>query len=643
MTDEQPGPDQSVRVESAPAATADGATAGDAEGTAAVAAEGTAAGDALSGLADTGAQIDWPDSDAERDTRDRLAVLDVPVGALGRLEDLAVWIAGVQGVSPPRPLRRPRVVLVAGDHGIAAAGVSVRAAGATSRDVERVLAGGGPTGLLATITDVGVQVADLAVDADTVATGAQDRRVRRGSARIDAEDALTEDEERAAVAAGIALADAEIDAGADLLIAADLGRGSTTAAAVLVSVITGTEPVKVVGRGSGLDDEGWMRKVAVIRDARHRGLPHRAEPDRLLAAVGGADLAALAGFLTRAAARRTPVLLDGLVVSAAALLVRETAPRAIRWWRAAHRTTEPAHALTLDRLRLEPILDLSLGLGGGAGALLAVPVLQAAVALAGGLDIDPDKQRAQQAARASDVATESIWSAPDAEDVAEADTDETPADLEAIASPAAATDTAVPDGPASNEVAAGQTAPGAPGPDQTGPDGAGPDGAVPREAGPHETVPRETVPREAVPDDSVLDGAAHGAPAPGEGQPDAARGGIEPDRIAAEGSGARFDTEAATAGESRDDEHPTEQLGNEKSPEPAGPAENAPAAVPRDETPPDETVPDKPSSSPVAMTPAARPGRRPADPQPRRQPTRRVAGRRVSRRHGNGAAGGDTH
>ncbi|SHT76300.1 nicotinate-nucleotide--dimethylbenzimidazole phosphoribosyltransferase [Mycobacteroides abscessus subsp. abscessus] len=170
-----------------------------------------------------------------------------------------------------------------------------------------------------------------------------------------------------------------MDGGADLLIAGDMGIGNTTPATVLVAALTGSEPVAVVGRGTGVDDAGWMRKTAAVRDALRRTKDVRTDPVALLGVAGGADLAAMTGFLAQAAVRRTPVLLDGLVVTSAALVAEQLAPGARQWWLAGHRSTEPAHSLALQRLRLDPVLDLQMRLGEGSGALVALPVLQAAV------------------------------------------------------------------------------------------------------------------------------------------------------------------------------------------------------------------------------------------------------------------------
>lgn len=354
--------------------------------------EGSGPGDDLlpepaepAGLDRWAARIDWPDGAAEAATREHLATRAKPPGALGRLEELAVWMAGTQGTGPPREPQRVRLVVFAADHGISAAGVSADPPGTTARRVVATRAGAAVSTIVADVVGAGVRIVDMGVDWAAATDLASEPSSEPGpdrfgevSARIDTTDALSPEQTLAAIEAGARIADEEIDSGADLLIAGDVGIASTTPAAVVVAVMTDTEPVKVVGRGSGIDDEAWTRKVAAIRDARRRGMPHRDDMVALLGSVGGADLAAITGFLLQAAARRTPVLLDGLVVGAAALVAREAAPAAIRWWQAAQRATEPAHALALDQLTLEPLLDLRLAIGEGVGALLAVPLLRAA-------------------------------------------------------------------------------------------------------------------------------------------------------------------------------------------------------------------------------------------------------------------------
>ncbi len=323
-----------------------------------------------------------PDPDAAEAARVRQTALTKPVGALGRLEDLSVWVAACQGACPPRQFERARVVVFAGDHGVAAAGVSAYPAEVTAAMVANIAAGGAAVNVLAEVAGAGVRVADMSVDtAEPLSAAIGADKIRRSSGNIAVEDALTPDEVVRAIDAGRRIADEEVDSGADLLIAGDMGIGNTTPATTLIAALTDTEPVAVVGRGTGIDDAGWARKTAAIRDALYRTKRLSADPIALLRICGGADLAAMTGFLAQAAVRRTPVLLDGVVVTAAALAAERLAPGARLWWQAGHRSTEPAHTLALRHLDLEPIVDLGMRLGEGSGALVALPVLRAAVAV----------------------------------------------------------------------------------------------------------------------------------------------------------------------------------------------------------------------------------------------------------------------
>ncbi len=326
------------------------------------------------------APVQPPDAAAAAAARARQDTLTKPRGALGRLEDLSVWVSSCQGQCPPRQFERARVVVFAGDHGVARSGVSAYPPEVTAQMVANIDGGGAAINALAGIAGATVRVADLAVDADAVSEQIGAHKVRRGSGDIAIEDALTEDETAGAIAAGQRIADEEVDAGADLLIAGDMGIGNTTAAAVLVAALTNAEPVAVVGFGTGIDDAGWARKTAAVRDALFRTRLVLPDPIGLLRCCGGADLAAMAGFCAQAAVRRTPLLLDGMAVTAAALVAERLAPGARQWWQAGHRSTEPGHALALADLGLDPILDLHMRLGEGTGAAAALPVLRAAVA-----------------------------------------------------------------------------------------------------------------------------------------------------------------------------------------------------------------------------------------------------------------------
>ncbi|MBB4136946.1 nicotinate-nucleotide--dimethylbenzimidazole phosphoribosyltransferase [Gordonia humi] len=325
--------------------------------------------------------IDPPDTATAHAARARHLTLTKPPGSLSVLEDLGIWASACQGLCPPRRIEAAAVAVFAGDHGVARDGVSAFPPEVTAQMVANIAGGGAAVNVLARRVGASVHAFDLSVDADLPDghTANTAYKVRRGSGDLRRGEALTIGEARRAVAAGRAIADGLVDSGADLLIAGDMGIGNTTPAAVLIGTLTDQEPVVVVGRGTGIDDETWIRKTAAIRDGMRHGRRYRNEPLALLAAVGGADLAAMAGFYAQAAVRKTPVILDGVVTTAAALVAEQMAPGASTWWRAGHRSTEPAHDFALKNLGLTPIVDMSMRLGEGTGALTALSMVSSAV------------------------------------------------------------------------------------------------------------------------------------------------------------------------------------------------------------------------------------------------------------------------
>ncbi|MCF2531198.1 nicotinate-nucleotide--dimethylbenzimidazole phosphoribosyltransferase [Yinghuangia soli] len=362
------------------------------------------------------ALVERPDDEARDRLRARLPRQTGSAGALGRLEDIAVWLAGVQGGETVHAVRQPRMVVFAGDHGIAAKDVSALAPGHTAHAVREAAAGGGAVGLLAGLYGAGVRVVDMAVDTDPalLPDAVARHRVRHSSGSIDRHDALTTAQAEQAFRTGMEIADAEIDGGADLLLVGDIGVGNTTAAAVLIGALTGTDAAAAIGRGSGIDDATWIRKCAAIRDALRRARPVLGDPLRLLAVSGGADFAGLSGFLLQAAIRRTPVILDGIASAAAALVVQRIAYRTPDWYLAGHVTPEPSHAKALDRMALDPLLDYKLRYGEGTGALLALPVVQAAALLAAELPVAA-KEEAPAEEAADETAAEEVEAAEPAE------------------------------------------------------------------------------------------------------------------------------------------------------------------------------------------------------------------------------------
>lgn len=359
--------------------------------------------------------IERPDGGVRRDAEARRERQIVPPGALGRLDDLGEWLAAAQSTVPVLPIEQPRVVLFAGDHGVAELGVSAREAGSASELVREILEGGRPVSVLARRLGVPVRVVDMALDCDpeSLPEAVVRHRVRRGSGRIDVEDALTPEEAEAAFRAGVAVADEEADSGTDLVVLGDVSVGGTTAAGVLVAALCGTDASVVTGRGGlAIDDLAWMRKCAAIRDALRRARPVLGDQLQLLATVGGADLAAITGFLLQSAVRKMPVVLDGVVVAACALVGQRIAFRAPDWWLAAHNSGEPGQAKALDRMALEPLLDPGVKVGEGAGGLLALPMVQSAAALAAELPEQPEKPKDSEDPEGSEAAEDSETETP---------------------------------------------------------------------------------------------------------------------------------------------------------------------------------------------------------------------------------------
>lgn len=324
-----------------------------------------------------------PSQDARNAARDRLAALAIPTGALGRLGDLAVWWAAVRGEATPAPAANVRAVVFAGDHGVAAHGVSAYPAAVTGAMVRAFVTGVAGVAVLARQHDVALRVYDLGVDGDfpdlDPEIGAF--KIRRGSAPIHLTDGMTADETRRAVDAGAQIAAREIEAGADLLIGGDMGIGDTTTAAVLTAAVLGLPAEEVVGRGTGIDDAALKVKTEVIAAAIDRARDRAADPLDLLAAVGSPDIAAQAGFISAAAQAGVPVLLDGAIATAAALVAERLTPGVTPWLAAGHRSTEGAQWHALKDLGLEPLLDLGMRLGEGSGAVAAVPLVRSAALL----------------------------------------------------------------------------------------------------------------------------------------------------------------------------------------------------------------------------------------------------------------------
>ncbi len=333
-------------------------------------------------ISDTIAAIGGLDTDALAEARERQERLTKPSGSLGMLEDLSVRLAGLAGTCPP-PLPVPAVIGVfAGDHGVHAQGVTPWPQEVTAQMVANFLAGGAVVNSFATQVGAEVRVIDVGVLADLPpAPGLIARKVRPGTADMTTEPAMSRHDAELAVAVGIEIAADLIAAGHRCLVTGDMGIANTTPAAALIAAFTGAGPADVTGRGTGIDDRTWARKVEAVGRALALHQPDPADPIGVLAAVGGLEHAALAGFALGAAAGRVPVVLDGVIACSGALAAAALAPDSVHAMVAGHLSTEPGAKVALDALGLRALLSLDMRLGEGSGAALAVPIVQSAARL----------------------------------------------------------------------------------------------------------------------------------------------------------------------------------------------------------------------------------------------------------------------
>jgi nicotinate-nucleotide--dimethylbenzimidazole phosphoribosyltransferase len=309
--------------------------------------------------------------------RARLDSLTKPAGSLGRLEALATRIVVVTGQAMPR-VDRPVIFTLAADHGVAVTGVSAYPQAVTGQMLENFARGGAAVTVLARQVGARVVVADLgSASPPSGLPGILDRRVSPGTRDFTTGPAMTHEETLEAMIRGAALVE---EAAPDLVATGEMGIGNTTAASALTAVLTGSDPGEVTGRGTGIDDATWRRKVGAVRQALAANRPRADDPLGTLAAVGGLEIAGLAGVVLAGAARRVPVVVDGFIATVAALVAVRLAPVARDYLIAAHRSAEPGHARLLDALGLEPYLDLGMRLGEGTGAALGIGLIRCALA-----------------------------------------------------------------------------------------------------------------------------------------------------------------------------------------------------------------------------------------------------------------------
>jgi nicotinate-nucleotide--dimethylbenzimidazole phosphoribosyltransferase len=321
------------------------------------------------------------DATAMSEARRRQAQLTKPAGALGVLEDASVTLCAIQRVCPPRPLARPVVAVFAGDHGVHAQGVTPWPQEVTASMVANFRAGGAAVNVLARQAGADVVVVDMGVAADLEpGPDLVDHKIRRGTSDLATGPAMTRQEALAGLLAGASVADMRVDRGHDILLTGDMGIANTTPSAALVCALTGAAPTTATGRGTGVDDAVLQRKVDVVTRAL-ADRPVTDDPVETLASLGGFEHAGLAGLVLGAARRQVPVILDGVIAGAAALVAATLAPEVVAYCFAGHRSVEPGHAIALAALGLRPLVDLDLRLGEGTGAVLALPLVEAAGAV----------------------------------------------------------------------------------------------------------------------------------------------------------------------------------------------------------------------------------------------------------------------
>ena len=342
-------------------------------------------------LDDVPARIGPLDATATAAAAARLDRLTKPPGSLGRLEALARQLAGITGLERPR-VDHPAIVVFAADHGVTAQGVSAYPSDVTAQMVANFVGGGAAINVLGSLAGAEVVVVDVGVagpvpglDSGTTSSPLGARLVRTrvadGTRDMTVEPAMTKAEATTAIGVGRSAASELIGGGVDLLAVGEMGIGNTTAASALAAVMTGRPPAEVTGRGTGLDDPAVRHKVLVIERALDLHRPDPADPLAVLAAVGGLEIAALVGAILAIAEARVPVVLDGFITGAAALIAAALAPAVPARLIASHTSAEPGHRFVLEQLGLRPLLDLELRLGEGSGAALALPLVRAAASI----------------------------------------------------------------------------------------------------------------------------------------------------------------------------------------------------------------------------------------------------------------------
>ena len=308
--------------------------------------------------------------------KERQDMLTKPTGSLGRLEQLSIQIAGIQGRPIPQ-IKQKAVIVMAADHGVAARGTSAYPQEVTAQMVLNFLRGGAGINVISRQVGARVIIVDMGVAVKLEANpGLLSRRIAAGTHDMSRGPAMTVAQAQQALETGIEIVTAEIKKGLDIVATGDMGIGNTTASSAICAIMTGKTIAEVTGRGTGLDDKQLQQKIRIINEAIAFNKPESAKPLEVLAKVGGFEIGGLAGVILGAAAHRVPVVIDGFISGAAALIAAGLCPRSKDYMIAGHCSVEPGHKLLLQYLGLKPLLDLEMRLGEGTGAALAMSIIE---------------------------------------------------------------------------------------------------------------------------------------------------------------------------------------------------------------------------------------------------------------------------
>jgi nicotinate-nucleotide--dimethylbenzimidazole phosphoribosyltransferase len=318
------------------------------------------------------------DEGAMERARQHLDQLTKPPGSLGKLEEIAVQLAGITGELAPS-LGTKTVVVMAGDHGVCEEGVSAFPSEVTWQMVLNFLAGGAAVNVLARHAGANVVCVDMGINGDVEHPGLLNRKIRRGTRNMAKEAAMTREEAEAAVKAGYELALELAAQGTGLFATGEMGIGNTTPSAAILAAFGGITPAAAAGRGTGISDQRLVRKIEVIEQALQTNQPNPEDPMDVLAKVGGLEIAGLTGLILGAAASRRPIVIDGFISTAAALTAARLAPAAKGYMIGSHLSGEQGHALLVKEAGISPMLGLDMRLGEGTGAVLAFHLVEAAV------------------------------------------------------------------------------------------------------------------------------------------------------------------------------------------------------------------------------------------------------------------------